>query len=221
MTLTPPEGPSPEQQKPIEIRVKRGVTIVPQKKIRPLAQGLLDMFSQPFKTITDNMPPPELEPDPIFQEEIKNVGPTLEGIQSFLQKLRRAKTVKISFTLNRRKGEKHITEAYLSLSDELDPETPLQPKKVIIGKSLTPKIGAALGDIIGNQLSFVKGYVELIKFRTASPEIKAKLEKVYPLIDELVDKFLPIQTANYKLKISTDGEKKTTITPIPRPTPQP
>lgn len=216
MDSTPPEQPKPER-----IQVESGVTIVPPKKIRPLAQGLLDMFSQPFKTIIDNMPPPELEPDQTFQEEIKNFGPRLEGIQSFLQKLRRTKTAKISFTRNWRKRKQHIATAYFSLSNKLDPETPLQPKKVIIPESLTLKIGAALGNIIGNQLSYVKGYVEIIKLRTASPEIKAKLDEVYPFINELVDKFLLIQNADYQLEILTDAQGNTTITPTPRPTPQP
>lgn len=201
---------SPEQPKPQESATQEEI-IVPKEIIRPFARGLSQMFAEPIKTVREQTPDPSLEAAEQLKKQIINIGANLTKITELLDKLQHSKTVTLIPEVG---GGRFI------FSEETEEETP-QAEEVIIDEDLTPKLISAISDKIGNPLAIVVGGSEIVEYLSSSEVVKTQMQKVHKASSRMAVAFDPIQRAGYQIKILTDAQGNTTITPIPRPTPQP
>lgn len=204
MDLTPPEQPKPQESATQE------EIIVPKNIIRPFARGLSQMFAEPIKTVGEQIPDPSLETAEQLRKQIINAGANLVKITKLLDRLEHAKTVKL---IPQTGGGEFI------FSEETEEEAP-QEGEAIIDAALTPKLISAISDKIGNPLAVIVGGSEIVAYLSGSEVVKTKIQKVHAASLEMARAFDPIQKANYQIKISTDAQGKTTITPVLHPTPQ-
>lgn len=206
MDLTPPEQP-----KPPEGLTQEGI-LVPKKIIRPFARGLFQLSSEPIQKIKE-MLSVEFAGTDLEKKQIDEMRQALDEITTTLALLRTAKEVKIT-----QPTEKQYK---LTFSPETEEEEIPREGEISIKESLTHPLIIAVFDRLGLDSSRVQGYAQLLASRSGSEQIKREMEKVYSTTLSLGNSWKLLQEDNYQLKISTDGEGNTTLTPIPRPTPQP
>lgn len=203
---------SPDQLKPQESATQEEI-IVPQNIIRPLARGLFQLSSEPIGKIKEALSV-EFDATDSERKQIDEIRQALDEITTTFTLLRTTKEVKII-----KYSEKGGKEQYkLVFSPDTEPEEIPREGEISIEESLTYPLIIAVFDSLGNDLAKL-GYAEILHARGESEELKEKIGSIYSVVEGLNRIWNPIQTANYKLKISTDGEGNTTIEPIPKPPP--
>lgn len=204
MDSTPPEKPKPKENTTQE------ETIVLKNTIRPFAKGLFQMAERPLRELESGFSSLPNETNTQTQEVISEAQSALNEITTTLIRLRTAKEVKIV-----KYGEE--TEEYkLIFSEECEEEeTPPEGE----ADPPAPQVVRAVFDRLGNKLTEVVGYTELLSVRGTNEDIREKMMALNALANEINNKWGSIRQADYQIKISTDPQGNTTITPIPRPNP--
>lgn len=207
----------PEQPQPPESATQKGI-VVPKYIIRPFARGLSQMASDPLKKLREELlkiRPTDITADNLDTQtqqrgQLSEMKQAFNALTATLVMMRLTKEVKII----------HPTKDQYKLvfSRETEEEEIPREGEVSIGESLTHPLVSATFDRLGHDLAMF-GHAELLSVRGESEELKEKMRFISSVAQELDAIWKPMQTANYKLKISTDGEEKTTITPVPKPTP--
>lgn len=188
--------------------------IVLKEIIRPFARGLFQMAAIPLQELESGFSSLPNENNVQTQEVIAETQSALNNIATTLRRLQTAKEVKIA-----RYTEGTKEEYRLIFSEELEEEE-IPPK----GEAEPPPLPVvrAVFDRLGNELAEVVVGIHLLSNRRPNKDIKEKMEALNASANKIKNDWGSLQEpADYKVKISTDAQGNTTITPIPRPTPQP
>lgn len=199
----------PKQPKPREIPLG-GEKIVPSHFIKPFARGLFQLSSEPIEKIKETLSA-ELGGTDLEREQINEMGQALNEITTTLLLLRTAKEVKIT-----RPTENQYK---LTLSSETDKEEIPREGDELMDEFLSRPLMAAVFDRLCYDFARFRGYAELLEARSTSEKIRERMRNIHTVAIDLNNAWSPIQNAGYQIKISTDAQGKTTITPIPRPNP--
>lgn len=208
MTLTPPEQPKPPESSTQE------EILVPKNIIRPFARGLFQMAAIPLQELESGFSSLSNETDTQTQEAIAEAQSALNNITTTLRRLQTAKEVKIARYTEGTKEEYKLIFSEELEEEEIPPEGEAEPPPLPVVR--------AVFDRLGNELAVVVVGIHFLSNRRPNKDIKEKMEALNASANKINKDWGSLQEpADYKVKISTDGEGNTTITPIPRPTPQP